>query len=857
VFHPCSIAQGDDPILGQSGWRLIAEFVPWVLARADAARWTDAGRAEAFLDDTPVEVFGPSFEGVKINYEGNLARSWQTFWFGPCLVGGELGSPGDVGGARPKLLPTHRPLRQERPCDFLADSGSRSNEQWQSIDAAGCNLVQPIVVLLCTTHNAMRTSLYRLNRLPGFPGFRALCVSLLTLAPGLSPAAEVAHVVHISLDGLGANHLQFYLTNAPEQFPNFIRLQAEGASTLNARCDYDFSETVPNHATMFMARPVSQPAGLPDTTHHGYNNNFPAAADTFHNAGNLAVPYKASFFDVAHDYGLSTALYTGKTRLAICERSYNAANGAPDLIEPDHGQDKIDFASVADVSGANISNEVNLLVADLSSTAPRQYSFIHIAEPDLTGHGSGWGSANWSNAVRNVDAQLGRILDTINANPVLSDRTAVIIAADHGGGGVVPNGHTEAFHPANYTIPFFLWGPGIPGGVDAYALFTNRGDPGTNRADYSFSPQPLRGGDGANLALGLLGLPPIPGSFFMPELKSLQPPMTVNRTVAALTLSWPAPADGFFLEFSERVDAPVWRKVTNGVLNLGDRYSYTVDLQTAGRAGFFRVRTTGLSIRRQPRAQTVFAGEAATFEVTASGSGPLFYQWYYGSRRILQATNAMLTVPNISTANTGHYRVRVSDYRDEMFSEAAALSVLTAPQIIGQPLPQSVATNGTAQFSVQAAGSGTLAYQWRKNGTTLDGATAPTLSVPNVQLADDGLYSVVVTDANGSVESQPVRLTVLIAPFFVQQPVAQTVTLGESVTFTATVEGNPLPFEFEWRRGSIVVARDTVSVASTTFTIPSVRTTDAGVYRAIVRNAALPTGRTSQPAALTVLTNAP
>jgi hypothetical protein len=168
-----------------------------------------------------------------------------------------------------------------------------------------------------------------------------------------------------------------------------------------------------------------------------------------------------------------------------------------------------------------------------------------------------------------------------------------------------------------------------------------------------------------------------------------------------------------------------------------------------------------------------------------------------------------------------------------------------------------VATNGTAQFSVQAAGSGTLAYQWRKNGTTLDGATAPTLSVPNVQLADDGLYSVVVTDANGSVESQAVRLTVLIAPFFVQQPVAQTVTLGESVTFTATVEGNPLPFEFEWRRGSIVVARDTVSVASTTFTIPSVRATDAGVYRAIVRNAALPTGRTSQPAALTVLTNAP
>ena len=56
---------------------------------------------------------------------------------------------------------------------------------------------------------------------------------------------------------------------------------------MNARCDYDFSETVPNHATMFMARPVIQPAGFPDTVHHGYNNNFPAGADTFHNSGNL------------------------------------------------------------------------------------------------------------------------------------------------------------------------------------------------------------------------------------------------------------------------------------------------------------------------------------------------------------------------------------------------------------------------------------------------------------------------------------------------------------------------------------------------------------------------------------------
>lgn len=75
-------------------WGLIAEFVQWVIARADAARWTYAGRAEVFFDDTQIEVFGPSFQGARINYNGDRALSLQTLWFGPFLLEGQLGSPG-------------------------------------------------------------------------------------------------------------------------------------------------------------------------------------------------------------------------------------------------------------------------------------------------------------------------------------------------------------------------------------------------------------------------------------------------------------------------------------------------------------------------------------------------------------------------------------------------------------------------------------------------------------------------------------------------------------------------------------------------------------------------------------------
>jgi hypothetical protein len=118
-------------------WQLISEFVQWALAQTDAARWTYAGRAEVFFDDTQIEVFGPSFEGAKINYHGDRALSWQTLWLGPFLLDGQLGSPGDVSGALPAMLQRHRHFWQARASDFLADSGSSRAEYLQAIDAAG------------------------------------------------------------------------------------------------------------------------------------------------------------------------------------------------------------------------------------------------------------------------------------------------------------------------------------------------------------------------------------------------------------------------------------------------------------------------------------------------------------------------------------------------------------------------------------------------------------------------------------------------------------------------------------------------------------------------------------------------
>jgi hypothetical protein len=68
----------------------------------------------------------------------------------------------------------------------------------------------------------------------------------------------------------------------------------------------------------------------------------------------------------------------------------------------------------------------------------------------------------------------------------------------------------------------------------------------------------------------------------------------------------------------------------------------------------------------------------------------------------------------------------------------------------------------TAVFSVVATGAG-LTYQWLFDGTDMDGATNRTLMVTNAQPAQSGYYSVIVSNASGSVTSQVAVLKVFLA----------------------------------------------------------------------------------------------
>ena len=325
-------------------------------------------------------------------------------------------------------------------------------------------------------------------------------------------------VLHFSVDGLSGTQLDLLLSKESQSktgdFANFLRLTQEGAYTSNARTDYTHTLTLPNHTSMLTGRPVLPPAGAPATTHHNWTSNIdPAPQATLH-SNHPAVDYVASVFDVVHDAGLTTALYASKSKFSIFTTSYDAGNGALDLDPTggDNGRNKIDRSFIA----FDVDNVIDALIQDFSgvgvslSDGPANYTFLHSRLPDSAGHQFQWASEAWIDSVKQTDRDLGRILAAIEQSPRMRGRTAIVLTSDHGGSGF---SHSEPHISEHYTIPFFVWGPGVPAGANLYSLYTTTtSDPQKSRPDYNASRQPIRNGDSGNLALEMLGLPVIPGS---------------------------------------------------------------------------------------------------------------------------------------------------------------------------------------------------------------------------------------------------------------------------------------------------------------------------------------------------------
>ena len=102
-------------------------------------------------------------------------------------------------------------------------------------------------------------------------------------------------------------------------------------------------------------------------------------------------------------------------------------------------------------------------------------------------------------------------------------------------------------------------------------------------------------------------------------------------------------------------------------------------------------------ITAQPTNQIVSPGSNASFTVTATGTTPLSFQWYYNTNAPLaEATNSTLLLTNVDTANAGFYSVRITNAGGTATSDLAALTVNRPPvpgmisSVTGQQIPVSL-----------------------------------------------------------------------------------------------------------------------------------------------------------------------
>jgi hypothetical protein len=228
----------------------------------------------------------------------------------------------------------------------------------------------------------------------------------------------------------------------------------------------------------------------------------------------------------------------------------------------------------------------------------------------------------------------------------------------------------------------------------------------------------------------------------------------------------------------------------SGVLRLAGALAICVAVLNLGgcMGGFEGATPQGPSIT-QPASITVEVGQTATFSVTATGTGPLSYQWYENGVAISGATSSSYTTPATALTDSGSvFTVTASNSVGTVKSMGATLTVLLpvakslVPSSATPPYNSSVMlvptfSGGTAVIGSMGVGSSDITTSAVSGG-----------SYPTPLLTSPKTYTLTVTDSKGNI----VSTTCLVSPTSVTitpiTPANQTFAPG-MLSFAATASG--------------------------------------------------------------------
>jgi hypothetical protein len=205
----------------------------------------------------------------------------------------------------------------------------------------------------------------------------------------------------------------------------------------------------------------------------------------------------------------------------------------------------------------------------------------------------------------------------------------------------------------------------------------------------------------------------------------------------------------------------------------------------------------------------------------------LIYHWYKNGLALPEKTNSSFTIGSSAYSDSASYYVTVSNSAGEVASSDMAITV-GAPQIA--PIPAANINEGESlwlNFAVE--GDQPMTYQWFKNGELLAGQTNASVTINSATVADEGLYSLQVSNSRGSASEQ-VQLTVATPPRFLSDPQSISTGAGTEAIFSVAVHGSGL--SYQWLKDGVPILNATNNILS----VADVRSVNAGIYSVFVTN---------------------
>jgi hypothetical protein len=237
----------------------------------------------------------------------------------------------------------------------------------------------------------------------------------------------------------------------------------------------------------------------------------------------------------------------------------------------------------------------------------------------------------------------------------------------------------------------------------------------------------------------------------------------------------------------------------------------------------------------QPGAASFVVGNTLSLSASVSGTEPMTFVWKKGAAVVATTTSSYYSKADVQLSDAGSYTITATNIAGSVTSNAFTVTVnpITAPTI--STLYDVTVDHGDSIWLYPSiSGSGTITYQWKKDGVAITGATGYSYSKYNMQAADAGNYTVTATNSAGSTTSNAAKVTVRppVAPTISSVSGPVSVVAGESFYVSVYAYGTG-PLSYQWRKDGVPITGATSSYYSKS----NAQAADAGAYTAVVSNA--------------------